>query len=110
MNFHQKSQTRKYAMNSYGFLGASGGRNRKYRKSATPNQYFGTFWQKSPYTTPVTVILGQNGAKWRKSALFAKKCTFGPFGLPGGLQNHYVYPYFWPGAPLGPILAKTCTF
>ena len=91
------------------FLGASGGRNRTFRKSCLPNQYFGTFWQKSQYTTPVTVILGQNGAKWRESAVFAKKCTFWTFGLPGGSQNDSNSLGFGARAPLGPILTEKCT-
>ena len=46
----------------------------------------------------------------RKSALFAKKCTFGPFGLPGGSKNDSNSLPFGARAPLGPILAKKCTF
>ena len=46
----------------------------------------------------------------RKSALFAKKCTFGPFGLPGGSQNDSNSLGFGARAPLGHILVKKCTF
>ena len=46
----------------------------------------------------------------RKSALFAKKCTFGPFGLRGASQNDSNSLGFGARAPLEPILAKKCTF
>ena len=42
----------------------------------------------------------------RKNALFAKKFTFGPFGLPGGSKNDSNSLGFGARAPLGPILAK----
>ena len=35
------------------------------RKNATANQYFITLSQKSANVTPVQLILGQNGVKWR---------------------------------------------
>ena len=109
MNFHQNRQHANMLWIHMVF-GCLGMPKSHFSQKLPAEPIFQHFWQKSPYTTPVTVILGQNGVKWRKSALFAKKCTFGPFGLPGGLQNHYVYPFFWPRAPFVHILAKKCTF
>ena len=109
MNFHQKSPTRKYAMNSYGFWVPREAEIALFAKSRG-RVYIPHFWQKSPNTTHVSIILGQNWDKRRKSALFAKKCTFGPFGLPGGSQNDSNSLGFGARAPLGPILAKKYTF
>ena len=50
------------------------------------------------------------GAPAPAGPIFAKKCTFGPFGRPGDVENDYVHRYIWPGVPTEPILAKKCTF
>ena len=45
-----------------------------------------------------------------KSALFAEKCHFGPFGLPGRPKNDSQLKGFGARAPVGPILAKSALF
>ena len=69
MNFHQKSPTRKYAMNSYGFWVPREAEIAKIAK-VQPRGYFWHFLAK------VTIYYACNGYFRSKWSQMAKKCTF----------------------------------
>ena len=68
------------------------------------------------FLAKVTIYYACNGyfrSKWSQMAekcIFAKKFTFGPFGLPGGSQNDSNSLGFGARAPLGHISAKSALF
>ena len=71
-----------------------GCRNAHFRTFATFPHFCVTKRPKCVLAYVYAVFGWSAGSKSAKSALFAKKCTFGPFGLPRDVKNDYVYRYF----------------
>ena len=69
-------------------------RNAHFRTFATFPHFCVTKRPKCVLAYVYAVFGWSAGSKSAKSALFAKKCTFGPFCLPRDVENDYVYRYF----------------